>query len=126
MPIIYERSFLYLYVLVALIAGLELNELRESSVELKNKPRFKKHIKNTRNVGLAIPVSVYVVILLIAVPTHMNIGYYKLISEDDCKAFDWIDKNIDNYRDLNHSYDRAAVDPFKASPFSAVTGLYIV
>jgi len=26
----------------------------------------------------------------------------------------------------NHTYDRGVVDPFKASPFSAITGLYIV
>jgi len=126
MSIIYDRSFMYLYVFVTLLAGLGLSEIRKSLVELKNKPGFKKHIKNTRNLELAIPISICIVILLIAVPTHMDIGYYQLITEDDYKAFDWIDKNIDNYRDVNHTYDRAAVDPFKASPFSAVTGLYIV
>jgi len=47
-------------------------------------------------------------------------------SEEDYESFVWIGENIDSFRDINHSYDRGAVHPFKASPFSAITGLYIV
>jgi hypothetical protein len=34
--------------------------------------------------------------------------------------------HLDEYRNKTHLYDRAAVNPFYASPFSAMTGLYIV
>ena len=49
-----------------------------------------------------------------------------MINEEDYKAFNWIEANINDYRDENNTYDIAAVDPFKASPFSTITGLYII
>ncbi len=49
-----------------------------------------------------------------------------MMSEEDYETFVWIRDNIDEYRDVNHSYDKAAVDPFYACPFSSVTGLNIV
>ena len=49
-----------------------------------------------------------------------------MINEKDYQTFSWIQNNINHYRDTNHSYDRAAIHPFKASPMSAITGLYII
>jgi hypothetical protein len=49
-----------------------------------------------------------------------------MITEQDYETFTWIHDHINDYRDANHTYQRAAVDPYKASPFSAVTGLYII
>jgi hypothetical protein len=49
-----------------------------------------------------------------------------MISEEEYETFTWIHDNIDEYRDANHTYNKAAVDPYIASPFSAVTGLYII
>jgi hypothetical protein len=66
------------------------------------------------------------VILLIALPAHLSTPYYEMITEQDYETFSWIHEHIDEYRDATHSYNKAAVDPFKASPFSAVTGLYIL
>jgi hypothetical protein len=60
------------------------------------------------------------------VPAHTDIPYYQMINETDFETFQWINENIDNYRNSTHPYNRAAVDPFKASPFSAITRLYIV
>lgn len=126
LPIIYDRAFLYLYVLVTLVAAVGLSELRKLVIDIKKDPRFKRYKKNLKNLEFTLPIAICIIIVLIAVPSHMGIGYYQMISEEDYEAFVWIEDNIDSFRDVNHSYNRGAVHPFKASPFSAVTGLYIV
>ena len=59
------------------------------------------------------------------IPGHANIPYYQMISESDYDTFLWIRENIDDYQHDNQSYTKAAVNPYKASPFSAITGLNI-
>jgi len=126
LPIIYDRAFLYLYVLVTLVAAVGLSELRKIVKEAEKNKRFKQHIKDLKNLQFTLPIAICIIIVLIAVPSHIDIGYYQMVSEEDYESFVWIGENIDSFRDVNHSYDRGAVHPFKASPFSAVTGLYIV
>jgi len=46
-----------------------------------------------------------------------------MITEQDYETFTWIHEDIGEYWDANHSYNRAAVDPFKASPFTVMTGV---
>ena len=125
-PIVYERTFLYLLLLITLVAGIGLSELRKTISDLAKNKRYKRYKQNLKNLQIAVPISICIVILLIAVPAHTQIGYYQMINEQDYETCVWIRDNIDDYRDANHSYDKAAVHPFKASPFSAITGLHIV
>ena len=76
--------------------------------------------------GIVVPAAVCLLLATTAVPAHMEIPYYQMINEEEFETFSWIYDNIDSYRDENHSYDKCAIDPFKASPFAAVSGLYIV
>ncbi len=129
-PILYERTFLYLFLLVTLIAGLGLSELRryieniiKNIIEKNTLKKYKKLLKNFKIIG---PVVICLILILTVVPIHMKIPYYQMIDEKDYETFIWLKDNIENYRDENHSYERAAVHPFIASPFSAVTGLHIV
>jgi hypothetical protein len=125
-PSIYERLFLALFLLVTLLAGFGLAELRRSLVDLKQRDHLRTITQKIRHIDLLIPLTLGIIILLIALPTHLSTPYYQMITEQDYQTFTWISENIDTYRDANHSYSRAAVDPFKASPFSAVTGLFII
>jgi len=125
-PYVYERLFLCLFLLVTLIAGFGLAELRRTLADLKEKERFNRIKKRIQNIDKLLPITLGILILLIAVHTHLSIPYYQMITEQDYQTFTWIHDNIDDYRDINHSYQRAAVDPYKASPFSAITGLYIL
>lgn len=125
-PSIYERLFLVLFLLVTLLAGFGLAELRRFLTNLTQKERFKTRYEKIRHLDLLIPTTLGIIILLIALPAHLSIPYYQMITEQDYETFTWIKDNIDDYRDANHPYQNAAVDPFKASPFSAVTGLYIL
>jgi len=126
LPIMYERSFMYLFLMVALIAGFGMSELRRLLIENREKIIPKKYKLVSKNIGFIVPTIVCILLVTTAVPAHLDIPYYQMIDEQDYETFTWIRDNIDNYRDKNHPYDRAAVDPFKASPFSTVTGLYIV
>jgi PKD repeat protein len=125
-PIIYERTFLYLFILVTLIAGVGLSELRRTIENIAKKNIFKKFKQLSKNSGSILAIAVCGSLLVTAIPTHMEIPYYQMIDEKDYEAFVWIENNIDDYRDENHPYEKAAVHPFKASPFSAITGLYIL
>ncbi|MCX6662348.1 MAG: hypothetical protein NTY91_07355, partial [Euryarchaeota archaeon] len=125
-PSIYERLFLSLFLLIVLIAGFGLAEIRRVLIDLKDKERFSAMKKRIKNIDILIPITLGVVILVIALPAHLNTPYYKMITEQDYESFTWIHDHINEYQDTNHSYNKAAVDPYKASPFSAVTGLYII
>jgi len=125
-PYVYERLFLALFLLVVLLAGFGLSEIRRALTDLKEKERFTVLKKSIQHIDILVPVTLCILILAIAVPIHLNTTYYKMINEQDFETFTWIHDRIDDYRGVNHSYSRAAVDPYKASPFSAVTGLYIL
>jgi hypothetical protein len=125
-PIFYERGFLYLFLLVAMIAGYGLSEMRRFVQDNSEKIIPKSYKRIPKNLGIIIPAFVCVLLLTTAVPAHLDIPYYHMIDEEDYRTSIWIQDNIDNYRDDDVSYDRAAVDPFKASPFSAITRLSIV
>jgi len=125
-PNIYERLFLCLFLLVTLLAGFGLAEIRRTLTNLKESERFSALKKRIKNIDILVPVTLGIVILLIALPTHLSTPYYQMITEQDYETFSWIHDHIDEYRDATHSYRRAAVNPFIASPFSAVTGLYTI
>ncbi len=125
-PGIYERMFLYLFLLVVLIAGFGLAEIRRTLTDLKEKGRFTTMKKWVHHLDILVPITLGVVILLIALPAHLSVSYYEMITEHEYETLTWIHNHINDYRDANHSYLRAAVDPFKASPFSVVTGLYTI
>jgi len=153
-PIIYERTFLYLMLVVTLVAGLGLAELRrEISSRVKDymEKRKEKHATTPplsskrrlhldltfhnkylnqlswrENTGILVPLVIVIMLLLTAVPAHANIEYYQMITEEEYEDFVWIRDHLDEYRNDTFLYERGAVHPFKASPFSAITGLNIV
>ena len=124
-PIIYERTFLFLLIPVILIAGLGLREIRSLIVKVSKDKRFKKYKYELKNIKTGTPVAICLVILIIGLNAHANINYYMQIDEQDYETFIWIRENIDEYRDENNTIKKAALNPFKASPFSAITGLNI-
>ncbi|MCK4348691.1 MAG: hypothetical protein KAW47_08750 [Thermoplasmatales archaeon] len=125
-PIMYERSFMYLFLMVALIAGWGLSELRRTITEISERFLPRQYVNLKKYTSIIVPVVVCLLLVTTVVPAHMDIPYYQMIDEEDYETFTWIEENIDSFRDENHSYDRGAVNPFYASPFSAVTGLYTV
>ena len=126
LPIMYERSFMYLFLMVALLAGFGLSELRRFITDHSEHLISKRYKQLLRHRGLLFTVVVCIILLVTVVPAHLSIQYYQMINEDDCATFTWMNDHLNEYRNETHLYNRAAVNPFYASPFSAITGLYIV
>jgi hypothetical protein len=117
---------MYLFLMVALLAGYGLSELRRFITDHSEHLISKRYQQLLRHRGLLFTVVVCIILLVTVVPAHLSIQYYQMISEDDYATFTWMNDHLDKYRNKTHLYDRAAVNPFYASPFSAMTGLYIV
>jgi hypothetical protein len=126
LPLFYERSFLYLFLLVSLVGAIGLSEIRKTIKELIKKINTKKIRFLPKKFEIYISIILSIIIIITVVPAHTNILYYKMITEEEYNSYTWIKENIDIYRNETYLYDRAAINPYKASPFSGLTGLYIV
>jgi hypothetical protein len=113
LELIYLRGFTILLLIMRIVAGCGLWWLRRAKLpdKLRLKPVF-----ITRHLGSALCLIFIALILLIAIPTHQNIPYYHMIDAKDYDAFVWITENVDE------SYDKAILDPWEATAFTAVTG----
>jgi hypothetical protein len=54
--------------------------------------------------------------LFFSIRTHLDARYYHTIFEYDYEAFVWIEENIGD------EYDKAIVDPWKGTAFTAISG----
>lgn len=129
LPIMYERSFMYLFLMITLMAGWGLAELRRLIYNLDKYFNLKDVIKwkkITKYSNICLPFVIIFFIFITIIPAHNNIGYYHLINETEYETFNWIKNNMDNYENNMNIIERGVIDPYKASPFSAITRLYIV
>jgi len=122
----YERSFLFLFLVVSLLAGYGLSSIYSDIKKIMEKNNIIKNYKIKSKIPYIFSILIALSILIIAIPSHLEIPYYQMISESEYESYTWVDLNIDNYRNDTHVFGRAAIDPFKAPPFCAITGLYIV
>jgi len=125
-PVMYERSFMYLFLMVTILAGWGLCELIRTINENIGKLIQKRYAKLSKPGVVILTVLIPVILIITVIPAHIDIPYYMMINEKEFETFSWIHDNIDSYRDDIYLYDRCAIDPYKASPFNAVSGLYIV
>ncbi len=133
LPIIYDRSFSYLFLFVTVLAGYGLAGIREYGekgikyVGMKLEKFFgERKDLIAKGFGIAIVIALCLIIAFYAIPVHKGEPYYKIINEKEFERFEWIRCNIDDYKDEYHSFEKAAIDPIKASIFSAVTGIHTI
>lgn len=74
-------------------------------------------LKKISNYGHILYILVIIVTLLIAVNAQVitAVNYYHMIDKQEYEDFIWIKENI------NETYDKAVLDPWKAVPFVAIT-----
>ena len=70
----------------------------------------------TQNVGRFLCLVLVVIILNISIPDRQGIPFYHMIDKKDYQAFVWIRDNV------SEEYNRAILDPWKATAFTAITG----
>jgi hypothetical protein len=113
--IMYERGLIFMMLMVGIVAGsglmavknLRLSEWLASKV---GAPAI------TRYLGWFLCLVLVGITLSISIPDRQDIPYYHMINEEDYQAFIWIKDNV------GEEYDRAILDPWKATSFTAITG----
>lgn len=113
--IMYERGLIFMVLMVGIIAGAGLMAIRNLRLPewLNVRARFNTAIRYT---GWSLCLVLVGITLFITIPERQDIPYYHMIDEGDYEAFVWIKENV------GEQYDRAILDPWKGTPFTAVTG----
>lgn len=114
-PIVYERGLVYMMLVLSVIAGAGLAAIK--SLKLPEKiMEFFKLSSISKYIGAAACIALAAVIMATTIPHRLATQYYYMIDKEDYQAFIWIKDNIGD------SYERAVLDPWKATAFSAITG----
>jgi len=109
--VIYARSYLYLMLMMGIVGGYGLRRIRDIRLPEKLKPAF-----ISRNAGSFLCLILLIPTIFFSVRTHLDTPYYHTIFTHDYEAFVWIEENIGD------EYDKAILDPWKATAFTAITG----
>lgn len=113
--IIYERGLIPTLLLMSIVAGAGLMGIRKLQLPAEWISRL--HLpRAAANVGYLLCIAVVVLTLLVNIPARQKIPYYHMIDSEDYNAFVWIRNNIQD------SYEKAVLDPWKGSAFMAITG----
>jgi len=115
-PIVYERGLMYLMLMLGIVAGVGLAGVRTARLPSRLLARTKPLL--ARSAPVILWLALIGVTLAIALPQRQNTPYYHMINQEDYEAFVWIRDNIGD------EYDRAILDPWKATAFTAITGKY--
>ena len=112
--LIYLRGIIYTLLMLGIVAGAGLMAIKNLKL-----PESIKIPDLARRVGYVLALALVVVTLVFAIPSRLSTGYYHMIEEEDYETYVWIRDNVDD------SYERAILDPWKATPFTAITGKYV-
>jgi hypothetical protein len=113
--IMYFRGLLYTMLVMSVIAGAGLMLVRK--IRLPERFNIWPRLSwVTKNIGTILALVLIGVTLYIAIPARQQTGYYHMINEEDYQAFVWIKENVDD------CYEKAILDPWKATAFTAITG----
>jgi hypothetical protein len=113
--IVYERGLMFAMMMVSMVAGAGLAGVAHFALPESFSGRLRVPLV-TQNLGKALCLILIVVILVIAIPDRLKTPYYHVIDEQDYADFAWIEENI------GAEYQKAVLDPWKATPFTALTG----
>ncbi len=118
-PIVYERGLMFMMLMVSIVAGAGLAGVKNLYLPARLSTWLKKPFP-ARYAGAFLCLVLVSVTLVIAIPDRQDIAYYHMIDEEDYRTFVWIDENLDE------SYEKAILDPWKATAFTAITlrGIY--
>jgi hypothetical protein len=114
-PIIYERGLLYLMLMMSLVAGAGLAGIKKLTLPAKLSHWSKAPIVS-QYLGQFLCLALIGVMLAVTLPARQNTPYYHMIDSEDYQAFIWIRDNV------GKEYDKAILDPWKATAFTAITG----
>jgi len=113
--IVYERGLMFMMLMVGIVAGAGLMAVKD--LHLPDWLTAKVGGASvTRYLGWFFCLVLVGITLYIGIPYRQSIPYYHMIDNEDYQAFVWIEQN------LGKEYDKALLEPWKATAFTAVTG----
>ena len=114
--IMYERGLMYMMLMTGIVGGAGLMAVRALPVPKLITAKLRLPAAMPRYVLLAVCLAIAGVTLYTTIPDRQGEDYYHMIDRDDYEAFVWIRDNLDD------SYERAILDPWLGTPFTAITG----
>ena len=114
-PIMYERGLMYMMLMMGIVAGAGLMEVKNLSLPVRLSSRLRLPPLISQNMGRFLCLILIGIILAIAIPDRLDTPYYHMIDREDYQAFVWVRDNI------NEDYKKAMLDPWKATAFTAIT-----
>jgi hypothetical protein len=112
---LYYRGIIYLMLVMGIVAGAGLMVVRHLDLRaLAGKYHIPSFI--SQNVGRVIALVLVGLTVFFGLSQLYDIPYYRMIDQTDYEAFMWIRDNIGG------DYDKAILDPWKASAFTAISG----
>ena len=116
--IVYQRGLTFMMLMVSIVAGAGLMAVKNIRLPTGISNRLRLPAP-AQNIGRLLCLTLVILILVIAIPARQNLPYYHMIDQQDYEAFVWIRDNVGG------DYDRAILDPWKATAFTAITGKYV-
>jgi diacylglycerol kinase len=111
---VYERGFLYAGLMMSFVSGVGLSWFIHFHIPgISHHPIFRFF---SQNISKIIYILLVLCCLITVVPLRQHAGYYHMIANRDYCVFTWIEEH------LGEDYDKAILDPWKATAFTAVTG----
>lgn len=114
-PSLYERGLGYMMLVASIVAGAGLMGVKNLRLPSEFSDRLRLPLI-TRNVGAVLCLVLIGLTLAISIPERQDTPYYHMISQEDYEAFTWIRNNVSD------DYDKAILNPWEATAFTAVTG----
>jgi hypothetical protein len=112
---VYERGLVYAMLIMGIVAGAGLMGVQNLKLPAGLTTRLKLP-PVTRNIGVILCLAAIGLTLAITIPVRQHTPYYHMINQEDYEAFAWLKDNV------GQNYDKAILDPWKAIPFTAITG----
>ncbi|MDP2729486.1 MAG: hypothetical protein Q8O55_03265 [Dehalococcoidales bacterium] len=112
--IMYERGLTFMMLVASIVAGAGLMVVKNLTLPASFDTWLTPFI--TRNAGRFLCLVLIAVTLFVAIPERQSALYYQMIDEEDYQAFVWIEEH------LGKDYQKAILDPWKATAFTAITG----
>jgi len=116
--IMYTRGLTYMVLLMSIVAGAGLMAVKNFKLPQRLSVWLRAPLI-TQNLGKFLCIVLIGLTLATCIPDRQDIPYYHMIDSQDYEAFMWIKDNV------NESYEKAILDPWKATAFAATTEKYV-
>ncbi len=114
MGIMYDRSWLYFFILVSLVAAFGVRGVR-----LWCQKFFGRYISNPAILGVVLVLLLLIPSAWLTTRNHLEEPYYRIVDDTIYADFIWIAENIDA------RYQRAVLDPWLALTFPPIASRFV-